>query len=127
MAALRELVSQGIVRLVVDDGSIETDLVFHIQDNTLQRRTAHIRDDEGWEDVGGSFDWLGGLIGINLGANYHDVTVTTKDTTNLRKTSTEVDIEGHVKINVRGDYQPLRPPEPVTEGEPEVVTVESGE
>ncbi|WP_255151679.1 hypothetical protein [Halorarius halobius] len=110
MAAMREIVNQGVVRLVVEDGTIETDLEFRTEASQLftQLDTETTTTSGGF---GGFGNLTGKLFGINLGGNYHKVNVDTRTTDRRGDSEAEAEINGHVKLNVRGDYQPLNTPQ----------------
>jgi hypothetical protein len=110
LEALKDLVSQGIVRVVVDDGTIETKLNFNTNASEYTRRTDTEYDR--------SSTSAGVRAGLSLGsfavggyANHHSTSVSTMTKREASSSRAEVDIMGRVEINVRGDYQPLRPTE----------------
>lgn len=106
--ALQELVQKGVVRVVVDDGTIHTDLDFHTKASQSSKTTSSITNKNTTDvDIGGYvFDWFA----IAGSAKTHNVNVATRTSTNAARSSSDVDIQGHVTINVRGDYQPLSIP-----------------
>lgn len=109
MDALESLVEQGVVRLVVDDGTIETDLKFHTygSDAEVQRSSQYDRDSWG---VGGNASFVGSMFGISARGGYSSISVSTSSSEDRAYSSSEVRIKGGVTINVKGDYQPLRVP-----------------
>jgi hypothetical protein len=110
LEALKDLVSQGIVRVVVDDGTIETKLNFNTNASKYTRSAE--------TDYDSSSTSAGGRAGLSIGsfavggyANHHSTSVSTMTKRESSSSEASVDIMGRVKINVRGDYQPLRPDE----------------
>lgn len=105
--ALKDLVSQGIVRVVVDDGTIETKLNFETSASEFATKSE--------SEYERSSTSAGGRAGLQLGsfaiggyASHHNTKVSTMTKREASSSSSNVEIMGHVKINVRGDYQPLR-------------------
>lgn len=109
MDALESLVEQGIVRLVVDDGTIETDLKFHTygSDASRSRQTSYDRDSWG---VSGRAGFVSSIFGISARGGYSSINVSTSSKEDRTYSSSDVLIKGGVTINVKGDYQPLRVP-----------------
>lgn len=110
MDALQQLVEQGVVRLVVDDGTIETDLEFHTESHRTASTSSSEYDRDSW-GVQADAGFVGSMFGISASGGASSLNVTTKNSRNTARSSTEIDVGGRVKINVRGDYQPLRVPE----------------
>jgi hypothetical protein len=109
MDALESLVEQGVVRLVVDDGTIETDLKFHTygMESTQRQQTSYDRDRWG---VGGRAGFVSSMFGISARGGYNSISVSTSSKEDRAYSSSDVRIKGGVTINVKGDYQPLRVP-----------------
>ena len=110
MDALESLVEQGVVRLVVDDGTIETDLKFHTygSERSASRQSSYDRDSWG---VGGQASFVGSMFGISARGGYNSISVSTSSKEDRAYSSSQVRIKGGVTINVKGDYQPLRVPD----------------
>lgn len=119
LEALRELVAQGIVRIVVEDGTVETSLKFDTwsTETEMDRASKYDRDSYGF---GGRAGFLSSLFGISGSGHRHGLTVSTNYDSRSADSGVEAQIRGRVKINFRGDYQPLAVP--VAEEE-EVVAV----
>lgn len=107
LEALEDLVSQGIVRVVVDDGTIETRLLFQTaaseHASAVESETERTRTD------------MGARGGLSLGsfaiggyASRQRTSVSTMTQREMSSSRANVEIMGGVTINVRGDYQPLR-------------------
>lgn len=109
MNALERLVEQGVVRIAVDDGTIHTDLDFHTSGSDTQRESSsHSEHNTTSAEFGGSF--IGEMFGIEGGARTKNVYVSTRHSQQTAEASSDVDIQGHVKVNFRGDYKPLGNP-----------------
>lgn len=106
---LQEMVKQGLLRLVVENGSIETRLNFRTYGSDYLTKTTHDahRDSFAFRAKAKS----GGLVSLWVKAaastSYTSVNVSTVDTRSSSFASTTVDIYGGVKINFRTDYLPL--------------------
>jgi len=120
LEALRELVSRGITRIVVEDGTIETELEFrtyaNVEDVTArssyQRRTLN---------GGGGLNFASALFGINLGGSGSRLRVSTNRSSRASEGEAEGEITGRVEINFRGESQPfVVPAEEAAEPEPVV-------
>ncbi|MFC6613852.1 hypothetical protein ACFQAS_02570 [Halopenitus salinus] len=108
LEALQDLVSQGIVRVVVDDGTIETRVIFET--------VASEYDTSSTYESERTRSQYGGRAGLTLGSfsigGYGSRQTTSVSTMTERERSSSrasVEIMGGVTINVRGDYQALRP------------------
>jgi hypothetical protein len=106
---LQEMVKQGMLRLVVEDGTIETRLNFRTYGSDYFSRNARQANTR-------TFDFrakakTGGLLAAWVKAQastrYTSVSVSTVDSSRRSSTTTSVDIFGGVKINFRTDYLPL--------------------
>ena len=107
---LTEMVKLGMLRLVIDDGTIETRLNFHAygSDYFATRSSDYSRS---------SFDFrarakTGGILSawVNASAStaYSTVKVSTVDTSSGSDSGVDVNIYGGVKINFHTDYVPLK-------------------
>lgn len=107
---LKEMVRQGILRLVVETGTIETRLTFSAYDYTSNTRktTAYERETSSRRKVGASGVFQTLFSGPSLGSsrNTH-VHVKTAKETHRDVSGTRVNIFGGVTINFKTDYQPL--------------------
>lgn len=107
MDALRELVTDGVVRLVVDDGTIETSMDFEVEASELREQIGRVRQKEAGH-IGLIGNYVGGTLGIGLRGSYRNVKVSTERTRSRGTTEFEGEMTGSVTLNVRGDYVPLR-------------------
>jgi len=109
MEALEELVEKGVVRVVVDDGTIHTDLDFHTSgSDTHSQRSSSSEKNATSASLEGGF--VGEMFGISGSASTKNVYVSTRHSQQTAEASANVDIQGHVKVNFRGDYEPLQNP-----------------
>ncbi len=108
--ALKELVSMGIVRVVVESGRIKTRLDFTTYGGERQSTlyTRYRRKTWGFGGRGGIW---GSIFGLSLGGGIRSMSVSTYTRKNTAYTSAKIEIGGEVEINIRGDYVPLKPPE----------------
>ncbi|MFW6436086.1 MAG: hypothetical protein ACOCYZ_00445 [Halococcoides sp.] len=118
LEALKDLVSQGIVRVVVDDGTIETKLNFNTNASEYTRGT-ETESDRSSTSAGGRAGLSIGSFSVGGYANHHNTSVSTMTKRESSSSTASVDIMGRVEINIRGDYQPLRPNEGGDSGESE--------
>jgi len=107
--ALEELVEKGVVRVVLDDGTIHTDLDFHTHaSESSSTHTHHKHENDESVTIGG--DFVEGLFAIGGSASAHHMSVSTRTSKQQSESSSDVDIQGHVELNLEGDYQPLKKP-----------------
>lgn len=106
---LKEMVRQGILRLVVEDGLIETRLTFTTYGSTYHQK--HVTDFERATSRKRSRGGTGPLI--NLFGSYAEtarstkVSIRTSKETDRDSSGSRVQIFGMVRINFRTDYLPL--------------------
>lgn len=110
MQALEELVTKGVVRVVVDDGTIKTDLDFHTKASEHSKSTSEHKN-KNTTEAGFNAGFVGELFGISGGAKTHNVNVSTRTSQQSAEAEAGVNIQGHVEINIRGDYEPLSVPQ----------------
>jgi hypothetical protein len=106
---LKEMVKMGILRLVVENGVIETRLTFTTYGSTFyQKQTSNYHRD--------AFKFrakakTGSLISLwakaSASTSYTSVNVSTTKETNRDISGSRVQIYGRVEINFKTDYQPL--------------------
>lgn len=120
LSALRELVSQGITRIVVEDGTIETELEFRTYAN-VNDATASSSYQRNTLNGGGGLNFASALFGINLGGSGSRLHVSTNRSSRTSEGEAEGEISGRVEINFRGESQPfVVPAEAAPETEPVV-------
>jgi hypothetical protein len=120
---LQTMVRQGVLRLVVDNGTIETRLTFTaygqaISSSSSTNRSLH--EDTLATTLGGGFG-AGGLIGTNVvGGGFgggrvstvSNLSVSTSQASHRDVTGSRVQIFGRVKLNFKTDFLPLAAPQP---------------
>lgn len=107
---LREMVKQGMLRLVVENGVIETRLHFYARSNkyTYDQTTNYHRDSERKVSKGA----IGGFLGF-FGGGYSSKTTKTSVNISTAKSgqstydTTSVSLFGGVKLNFKTDYLKL--------------------
>lgn len=106
LSALRELVSQGITRIVVEDGTIETELEFstYVNQRDASYSTSYERRTM---SGGGGLNFANKLFGINLGGSASKLNVSTNRASRSSEGNAEGEIKGRVEINFRGESQPF--------------------
>jgi hypothetical protein len=106
---LQQMVKQGALRLVVEDGTIETRLNFRTFGadyfSQVERQANRTRFDFRAKAKTGGL--LSPWVKARASTSYTNIKVRTIDTRNRSVTNTTVDIFGGVKINFRTDYLPL--------------------
>ena len=106
---LSEMVRQGMLRLVVEDGTIETRLNFRAygSDYFARHASSMTRNEFGFRAQAAT----GGLLSLwakaSASTSYNHVRVSTTTTTNTSNSTVDVQIYGGVRINFRTDYLPL--------------------
>lgn len=108
--ALEELVEKGVLRVVLNDGTIRTDLDFHTHASQhTQSHSRHHHENDEHASISGNF--VEGLFGIGASAGGHHMSVSTRTSEQQAESSADVDIQGHVELNLEGDFQPLQKPQ----------------
>jgi len=109
---LKEMVKLGMMRLVVDNGVIETRLIFRTYGSTFYQKhdTSYHRDTFSFRASAGT----GGLVSLWAKASastaYTSVNISTSDKVDQDRSGSSVQIFGLVRINFRTDYLPLATP-----------------
>lgn len=106
---LQQMANQGMLRLVVTDGVIETSLNFRAYGRdtvTTHASTMTRKNTQGGGGLtGGSA--IAKWLGISLSANHGKMTVETSNTRETSDSGMEANIRGGVRINFKTDYLPL--------------------
>lgn len=110
-ALLSEMVRQGMLRLVVEDGTIETRLSFRATgfDSSSLRSTDASRTAFQFRANAKTGGFLSLWGSASASTSYSNVRVRTVDASQVSTSTLTVDIFGGVKINFRTDYLPLGP------------------
>lgn len=105
---LRDLTRQGLVRLVVENGMIETSLNFTTTSNsTLRDSSRNFSRSSRDFGISGSGSFFGRALRVSAGANYNRVNVNTQTSTVRGENSESITISGRVKINFASDFREL--------------------
>lgn len=106
---LQEMVKQGILRLVVENGTIETRLIFTTFGSQSYSRDAsyYQRDKTNKRSSAGAGFILAPLFSAKQSTESTTVTVTTTKESSRDISGSRVQIYGGVTINFKTDYQPL--------------------
>jgi len=106
---LKEMVKQGILRLVVDNGLIETRLTFSTYGSSFYQANASTYNRNSYEFKAkaktGGFASL--WVKAAASTKYNSIGVSTTSSSNQDKSGSQVNIFGLVRINFRTDYLPL--------------------
>jgi len=106
---LKEMVKQGILRLVVDNGVIETRMTFNTYGSSFYQSNASKYNRNSFEFKAKAK--TGGLVSLwakaSASTKYNSISVSTTNTTQQDKSGSTVNIFGMVRINFRTDYLPL--------------------
>lgn len=111
---LQTMVRQGITRLVIDHGLIESRLTFNTYSRATAQQTSRNVSNFGAAGgggvglLGGAFGGVGGLGAAGgLGYAGYILTTTTTNTLDRDVSGSSVQIYGRVKISFKTDYVPL--------------------
>ena len=109
-ALLQEMVRQGMVRLVVENGTIETRLNFRTYGSDFLTKRSHSahRDSFAFRAKARTGGILSKWVKASAAASYNSINVSTVDVGSSSYSRASVDIFGGVTLNFRTDYQPLR-------------------
>jgi hypothetical protein len=108
-ALLQEMVRQGILRLVVEDGQIETRLTFTTYGSTFaaNRSSDYSRKDFNFRAKARTGFALSKWVSAAASTSYNSVRVRTTTSEDRDTSGSQVQIYGGVKIRFKTDYLPL--------------------
>lgn len=108
---LQEMVRQGMLRLVVEDGTIETRLNFNTygSDYFARNSSTTSRNEFSFRASAGSGSLVSAWVKASASTSYNTLRVSTANATTTGSTTTSVNIFGGVRINFKTDYLPLVP------------------
>lgn len=108
---LQEMVRQGMLRLVVNDGTIETRLSFNTYGSDYYARNASStsRNQFSFRASAASGGLVSAWVKASASTSYNSLRVSTESSTSSSSTTTSVNITGGVRINFKTDYLPLVP------------------
>lgn len=106
---LKEMVRQGILRLVVESGVIETRLTFSTFGSSFYENNAQSfhRDDFAFRAKASTGKSLSAWVKASAATSYTSVNVRTAQETHRDVSGSNVQIFGRVEIRFKTDYQPL--------------------
>ena len=106
---LQEMVKLGMLRLVVNDGTIETGLNFHSygSDYFSTNSSKFSRSQFDFRARAATGGILSAWVKASASTAYTSVNVSTSNTAQGSSSGVDVTITGGVKINFKTDYQPL--------------------
>lgn len=106
---LKEMVKQGLLRLVIEQGEIETRLTFNTYGSSyLQNRsTDYNRKDFNFRAKAKTGGLLSGWVKASASTSYNSIKVSTATKTDIDRSSSSVQIYGRVHLNFKTDYLPL--------------------
>lgn len=106
---LREMVKMGILRLVVENGKIETRLTFTTYGSTFYERTAtqYHRDSFQFRAKAQTGAFVSLWAKASASTQFNSINISTTKETNRDISGSTVQIYGSVIINFKTDYQPL--------------------
>lgn len=106
---LKEMVKLGILRVVVNEGEIETSLDFRTHASNFYNNTSNSynRSQFDFSASAGTGGFLSNWIKASASTKYTQLSIRTSSSTSGGNTSTDVKITGRVKINFSTDYQAL--------------------
>ncbi|MGL5852837.1 MAG: hypothetical protein ACRCZD_18820 [Phycicoccus sp.] len=106
---LKEMVRLGMLRLVVNDGTIETGLNFHSygSDYFSKNESTFSRSDFEFRARAATGGLLSGWVKASASTAYTSVNVSTSNTSQGSGSGADITITGGVKINFATDYLPV--------------------
>lgn len=106
---LKEMVKMGILRLVVENGKIETRLTFTTYGSTFYEKTAtrYHRDSFQFNAKASTGAFVSLWCKASASTQYNSINISTTKETNRDITGSSVQIYGSVIINFKTDYQPM--------------------
>lgn len=106
---LKEMVKQGMLRLVVENGEIETRLTFKTEAHSLNNDATSKYDRENYSKntSAGTGRFVSLWAKASTSTRRSSVSVSTATTSDISSSSSSVDIFGGVKLNFRTDYLSL--------------------
>lgn len=106
---LREMVKQGLLRLVVVEGDIQAKLTFNTYSSTFYSKntSSYSRSQFDFAAKAKTGSALSRWVSASASANYSTVTVQTANENQFASTSTSVNIYGLVNLKFKTDFLPL--------------------
>jgi len=106
---LKEMVKMGVLRLVVENGIIETRLTFTTYGSTFYQKqtTNYHRDAFSFRAKARTGSFVSLWAKASASTSYSSVNINTAKETNRDISGSRVQIYGRVEINFKTDYQPM--------------------
>lgn len=106
---LKEMVKMGILRLVVENGKIETRLTFTTYGSTFYEKNSsqYHRDSFQFKAKASTGRLVSLWVKASASTSYNNINISTSKETNRDISGSTVQIYGSVVINFKTDYQPL--------------------
>lgn len=106
---ITEMVKQGILRLVVENGVIETRLTFSTYESIFHQTKAknYNRKDFNFRAKVGTGAFVSLWFKASASTSYNSISISTAEKVNQDRSGSNVNIFGRVQINFRTDYLPL--------------------
>lgn len=106
---LQEMVKQGMLRLVVNEGEIETRLTFNTYSTSISKSKSsdYQRSNFDVKAKAKTGGLLSGWVKASASTSYNRVRVSTATKSDVDRSSTSANIYGRVYLNFKTDYQPL--------------------
>lgn len=108
---LKEMVKMGVLRLVVENGVIETRLTFNTYGSTFYESTKNSYNSSSFSAraSAGTGKLTSLWVKASASTNFHTMHVSTAKETNRDISGSQVQIYGRVQINFKTDYQSMGP------------------
>lgn len=109
---LREMVRLGMLRLIVDNGVIETRLTFTTRGSSLSQQASsrYSRRSFGFRARAKTGSFLSPWVSASASTRYNSLSVSTSNKLDRDVSGSSVQIFGRVQINFKTDFQPLTTP-----------------
>jgi hypothetical protein len=106
---LQEMVRQGMLRLVVEDGVIETRLIFNTYGSSFyqEKSSDYQRSSFSFRSKARTGAFVSLWAKASASTSYNRLRVSTTNKTDQDRSGSRVQIYGLVRINFRTDYLPL--------------------
>lgn len=106
---LQRMVQMGMLRLVVENGTIETRLTFNTYGSSVREanQSSYHRDEFAFRAAARTGWGLSQWVNASASTSYSNVNVSTADSSQRDVSGSSVQIFGRVQINFKTDYAPL--------------------
>lgn len=106
---LKEMVRLGMLRLIVDNGSIETRLTFSTRGSSLSQNASaqYSRRSFGFRARAKTGSFFSPWVNASASTSYNSLSVSTSNKFDRDVSGSSVQIFGRVQINFKTDFQPL--------------------